>query len=250
MTVVLQLGSGPNVVSSRNWSRAGFDRIVAINNAWAVRPDWDVLIHPEDFPDERKPVDMTPDQRIIGAADYVPLQNQLGGFVYAGGTMAFTAAYWALAALRPKVIAVMGCDMVYDQPGKTHFYGEGTADPLREDISLRNLEAKSARLMALAALQGCAMVNLSTDDSRLVFPRATPEDAPKALPLPVNQVIVEDALARERALGYYVPSGKYWKEANRFDPSEIDALDALWLRSALVPETAFSDPPLALRRYG
>ena len=231
MSVVLILGSGPNVVTCREWPRDPFDRIVAINNAWAVRPDWDDLIHPDDFPVERMPVDMTAEQRIIRAADYVPLQNSLGGFVYAGGTMAFTASYWALAALKPKVIAVWGCDMVYKDASKTHFYGKGTADPLRADVTLRTLEAKSARLMALAARQGCAMVNLSTDESRLVFPRTTPETAADAKPQPLDQAVVDTALAEEQRLGYYVPSGKYWKEESRFDVAAIDALDALWLKA-------------------
>lgn len=231
MSVVLILGSGPNVVTCREWPRDPFDRIVAINNAWAVRPDWDDLIHPDDFPVERMPVDMTAEQRIIRAADYVPLQNTLGGFVYAGGTMAFTASYWALAALKPKVIAVLGCDMVYKDASKTHFYGKGTADPLRADVTLRSLEAKSARLMALAARQGCAMVNLSTDESRLVFPRTTPETAADAKPQPQDQAVVDTALAEEQRLGYYVPSGKYWKEESRFDVAAIDALDALWLKA-------------------
>ncbi len=62
--------------------------------------------------------------------------------------------------------------MHYPATGPTHFYGQGTPDPLRRDITLRSLEAKSARLMVLAARQGCAMVNLSTGPSRLVFPRA------------------------------------------------------------------------------
>lgn len=231
MSVVLILGSGPNVVKCRAWPRDPFDRIVAINNAWAVRPDWDELIHPDDFPVERMPVDLSAHQRIIRAADYVPLQNTLGGFVYAGGTMAFTASYWALAALKPRVIAVLGCDMVYGDAGKTHFYGKGTADPLRADVSLRSLEAKSARLMALAARQGCAMVNLSTDESRLVFPRATPETAADAKPLSPNEAVIDAALAEEERLGYYVPSGKYWKEESRFDVAAIDALDALWLKA-------------------
>ncbi len=237
MTVVLILGSGPNVVTCRDWSRAPFDRIVAINNAWAVRPDWDDLIHPDDFPEERQPVDLRADQRIIRASDYVSLQNQFGGFVYAGGTMAFTASYWALAALKPSVIAVLGCDMVYPKNDNTHFYGTGTADPLREDVTLRSLEAKSARLMVMAARQGCAVVNLSTDESRLVFPRATPGDAPQAKPAAYDAQTVKDALAEETRLGYYVPSGKYWKEEDRFDTAAIDALDALWLRSIPAPQT-------------
>ena len=147
MSVVLILGSGPNVVTCRDWPRDPFDRIVAINNAWAVRPDWDDLIHPDDFPVERMPVDMSASQRVVRAADYVPLQNTLGGFVYAGGTMAFTASYWALAALKPKVIAVLGCDMVYGDASKTHFYGKGTADPLREDVTLRSLEAHISKIL-------------------------------------------------------------------------------------------------------
>jgi len=231
LSVILILGSGPNVVACRDWQRASFDSIVAINNAWAVRPDWDYLIHPDDFPSERKPLDLQPHQRIITAADYVPLQNTLGGFVYAGGTMAFTAAYWALAALKPKVIAMLGCDMVYAGTSNTHFYGTGTADPLRADVTLRNLEAKSARLMAMAARQNCAMVNLSADESRLVFPRANTETVTTARPLAFDTPTIKTALAEETRLGYYVPSGKYWKEEARFDTDAIDALDQLWLKS-------------------
>jgi len=231
VSVVLILGSGPNVVTCRDWPRAPFDRIVAINNAWAVRSDWDDLIHPDDFPAARMPVEIAAHQQVVRASDYVPLQNSLGGFVYAGGTMAFTASYWALAALKPRVIAVLGCDMVYAGAKNTHFYGTGTADPLREDVTLRSLEAKSARLMAIAARQGCAMVNLSSDDSRLVFPRSTPQNAADAKPLSLDQDIIDAALAEEAGLNYYVPSGKYWKEESRFDTAAIDALDALWLRA-------------------
>lgn len=229
MTTVLIIGSGPNAMTAQSWARAPFDRIVAINNAWRVRPDWNDLIHPEDFPLDRRPLDLSSGQRIVTACDYVPLQNKFGGFVYAGGTMAFTAAYWALAALRPSVIAVIGCDMVYPASGNTHFYGTGTADPLREDITLRSLEAKSARLAALAAKAGCAMVNLSADPSRLTFPRSTPAQSAANLPLHYNATAVAAALAEEQRLGYYVPSGKYWKEEDRFDPTAIDALDQLWL---------------------
>jgi len=231
VSIVLILGSGPNVVASRDWSRAPFDRIVAINNAWAVRPDWDYLIHPDDFAPGRRPPHKHLSQTVVTSADYVPLQNHFGGFVYAGGTMAFTASYWALAALTPRVIALLGCDMVYPQSTDTHFYGTGTADPLRADVTLRNLEGKSARLLAMAARQGCAMINLSQDPSRLVFPRATPQTVAGAAPVIPDENSVRAALAKETQLGYYVPSGKYWKEEDRFDTAAIDALDALWLRS-------------------
>jgi len=229
MSIILMLGSGPNVVAARDWPRGVIDRIVAINNAWLVRPDWDDLVHPEDFPQARRPQTLSAGQRIITALDYVPAQNALGGFVYAGGTMAFTASYWALQVLRPKVIAYLGCDMVYSGQGPTHFYGTGTADPLRPDVTLRSLEAKSARLLALAARQGCALVNLSQDASRLVFGRATLDGLAGVKPDAVSVQSRETALTAEAALNYVVPSGRYWLEEARFDPAAIDRLDALWL---------------------
>jgi hypothetical protein len=226
---LLLLGSAPMALAARDWPRAPFDRILAINNAWAIRPDWDDMIHPWDFPDDRRPTP-GPDQRLITQEDFVPAQNAYGGFVYAGGTMAYTAAYWALAALKPRVIATFGCDMHYPATGPTHFYGQGTPDPLRADITLRSLEAKSARLMILAAMQGCAMVNLSTGPSRLIFPRATADNL--LGPAPYDHALATQALQTEADLNYFVPSGRYWEQADRFDPARIDALDALWLAAA------------------
>jgi hypothetical protein len=161
---VLILGSGPDAVAARNWPREPFDRIVAINNAWAVRPDWDDLIHPWDFPADRLPD--IPTGHIVTEAEFVPAQNAYGGFVYAGATMAFTAGYWVLAHYRPKVMAFAGCNMHYPAEGPTHFYGQGEPDPLRPDITLQSLEAKSARLMVFAAMQGCATVNLTPGGRR------------------------------------------------------------------------------------
>jgi len=232
MTVVLILGSGPNVVQSRDWDANWFDHIVAINHAWAVRPDWSHLICPDDFPAAKRPVDVAPGQKIITSETYVPAQNAYGGFVYAGGTMAFTAGYWALHALRPNVIGFIGCDMVYAPTGNTHFYGTGEADPLRSDISLRSLEAKSTRMRLIAAAQGCAMVNLSKEPSRLTLPQSTPDDLANAKPQPNPQVLAT-AQAAEQDLGYIVPSGKYWKEEDRFDPAKVDRIDTLWRRGDL-----------------
>lgn len=234
MTTVLLLGSGPDVMRCQDWPRAPFDRIVAINNAWRVRPDWDDLVMPEDFPADRRPETRSQGQRFIEADAFVPAQNAYGGFVYAGGTMAFTAAYWALHALQPDVIAVLGCDMVYPRTGPTHFYGTGTADPLRDDLTLRRLEAKSARLMVLAARQGCAMVNLSRSESRQVFPRAEPEALPASALAP-DAAATEAVLRREAELGYMVPSGRYWQEMHRFDPDALAELDDGWLRAAGLP---------------
>ena len=221
------MGSAPNVVDCRDWPRPPFDRIVAINNAWAVRPDWDHLVVPEDFPHDRRP-EPGERQTIVEADAFVPAMNAYGGAVYTGGTMAFTAAYWVLHALRPSVLAFMGCDMVY-AGSKTHFYGTGTADPLRPDVTLRSLESKSARLVALAARQNCAVVNLSRGESRLVAPRATQGDLARVRPTDVPGHLIDTALGAERAIGYYAPSGRYWDEPERFDPEVIDRIDALWL---------------------
>ena len=227
MSVLLMLGSAPNAILARDWPRKPFDKILAINNAHLIRPDWDCHICPWDFPHDRRPRP-GPGQKTILQDQFVPAQNAYGGFVYAGGTMAFTAAYWALHALRPRVLAVFGCDMTYAAAGPTHFYGTGTPDPLRPDITLRSLEAKSARLQAFAALQGCAMVNLSALASRLIFSRATPDTCASALPRQPNPTALAAAREREKTLNYHTPSGRYWEEAHRFDVAEIDELDTLW----------------------
>ncbi len=230
MTTVLMLGSAPMVTEARRWPRR-FDHLIAINNAHALRPDWDSMIHPWDFPAQNVPKPGA-GQQIITEVDFVPAQNAYGGFVYGGGTMVFTTGYWALHALRPRVIATFGCDMQYPTSGPTHFYGTGTPDPLRADITLQSLEAKSARLMVLAAMQGCATVNLSAGPSRLLFPRTTLQAMRGAQPLPFDHARADEALRAEADLGYIVPSGRYWEEEGRFDPTALRAVDDLWLAAA------------------
>jgi hypothetical protein len=234
MVVALMLGSAPMAAEAASWPRAPFDTVIAINNAWRIRADWDAAVYPWDFPPDRHPI-AGPGQMLVTEDDFVPAQNAFGGFVYAGATMAFTTAYWMLLALRPKVIATFGCDMHYPASGDTHFYGQGAADPLRADITLRSLEAKSARLMVLAAMQGCAMVNLSSGPSRLIFPRVARQAAASARPLRWCPDLAAQAQAREAALDYRVPSGRYWEELDRFDPAELDRIDALWLAAATRP---------------
>lgn len=241
---VLILGSAPDALRARAFPRAGIDRIVAINNAWAVRPDWDAFIRPSDFPPERLPPARRAGSQEIGPESYVEAVNAFGGFVFCGGTMAFTAGYWALHALKPRLIAYLGCDMDYSGGGATHFYGRGRADPLRDDPTLRSLEAKAARLEALAAERGCAVVNLSIRPvSRLTFPRvaaaalqgwtgAASARLCAALRSPEAQGFAAIARAREAALGYETPDGRYWKAMERWDPAELDAVDALWRAAA------------------
>lgn len=228
--IVLLLGSGPAVMAAQTWPRAPFDRIVVVNNAWQVRPDWDDMLHPDDFPPERRPQALCPGQAIVTAADYVPANNAFGGIIYAGATMAFSAGYWALAALKPRVLAYFGCDMVY-AGSRTHFYGAGTADPLRRDPTLQDLYAKSARLELLAAQAGCAVVNLSQDQTRLSFARADRAGLADLAAPPVHGPAVARALAAETALGAFAASGRYW-EGPAPDAAGLAAIDALW-REAL-----------------
>lgn len=230
MTTTLLLGSAPAAIGARGWRRDGFDTIVAINNAHAIRPDWDVMVYPYDFPKENIPT-LRAGQSLIDESHFVPAQNRFGGFIYAGATMAFTAAYWALDALRPRVLAFFGCDMVYPATGPTHFYGQGRPDPLRQDISLRHLEAKSARLMVLAAMQGAVCVNLSRAPSRLIFPRAHRCDFARLSPLRYDAYAALEALHLEASLGYTTPTGHFGQTG--YDLAALDHLDDLWLTAAL-----------------
>jgi hypothetical protein len=246
VNIVLIIGSGADALRAKSWEGAFFRDIVAINNAWQIRSDWSFLIHPEDFPKGKMPPNVaTATQKIITATDYVPIQNHFGGFVYAGATMAFTAGYWALGALKPDVIAFIGCDMVYPTNGATHFYGQGTADPLRADITLQSLEAKSVRLLNTALAENCLCVNLSSiPNSRLKFPKMSihqasllnqqdHSDLVNEMSYEFDRQLVLNARRKEADLSYLVPSGKYWAEQQKFDSRALSELDDIWLGSLL-----------------
>ena len=228
--LILIIGSAPDAIEAQSLQGNLVQNIVAINNAWNIRSDWDFCIFPDDFPDNRRPTGNEA-QKLIRSEQYVPLQNKYGGFVYAGGTMAFTAGYWALGHFKPKAIAYIGCDMIYD--GKdTHFYGKDTPDPLRKDPTLKNLKAKSARLEAIAAIQNCAIFNLSKrPNSNLIFRRISlnnicKDNSPRSL----NSSLLKSALQKEKELGYFVEDGRYWKHFSEFNQEKIDSLDDLWNR--------------------
>ena len=225
---VLIIGSGPNAVKASELETS-FDAIVVINNAWRIRSDWTHIIFPYDFPEKRWPQEIQSTQSVITEQEFVPIQNQYGGFIYAGATMAFTAGYWVLGAFKPSHISFIGCDMHYPKRGKTHFYGKGTADPLREDISLMSLKAKSNRFFCLAHEQGCHVGNLSDGPSKLTFPRicSTP-----SWPEPPNlrKDLIVKALTQEKDLGYFDISGRYWENLDRYDYKEIKKIDNIWER--------------------
>jgi hypothetical protein len=241
MNVVLIVGSAPDAVRINSLDLSLFNNSVAINNAWRLKQKWDYVIYPEDFPIQRQPKNLHV-KKIITAKEYVPIQNKFGGFVYAGGTMAFTAGYWALGTLKPDVIAYLGCDMIYSNKiSNNHFYGKGAADPLRDDITLQSLEAKSARLMAIAKFNNCSVVNLSEQDqSRLLFPRIQIDNFKKkrtifnlisAAKIKFNLKALKKALSFEKKLNYMVHSGRYWEQINKFDPIQLSKIDQLWLQT-------------------
>ncbi|MEM9105420.1 MAG: hypothetical protein AAGC96_07165 [Pseudomonadota bacterium] len=239
--IVLMLGSAPDAMRAATWQKPPSCKIVSINNAWRIRDDWDYHIYPDDFPEENRPVRLSAAQQSIDSSDFVPANNEFGGIVYAGGTMAYTAGYWALSALRPRVLAYLGCDMVY-RGQATHFYGQGEADPLREDVTLASLEAKSARLMTIAARQNCACINLSENpESRLLFPRVRHDALGANIPIPKHDGGAADtALSLEKQAGYLVEDGLYWEADTYFDPEIVAQIDRQWLSAIEKPTEADS----------
>ena len=245
LNIVLIVGSAPDALRIKKQDLSLFSSRVVINNAWQLTRDWNYLIYPEDFPNKNLPPDsILINKKIVTAREFVPQQNSFGGFVYGGGTMAFTAGYWALGALKPDVIAYLGCDMVYPEEYgiQSHFYGNGKADPLRSDITLQSLEAKSVRLMAFAKINNCAVVNLSElPKSRLLFPRISITKLLKKIDqkdlvceqdVKLDSKSVKKALDLEEELAYMVPSGRYWESLKEFDQLKLSEIDSLWLKSA------------------
>ena len=225
---VLILGSAPNVVAVNDIDLSSYDEIIVINNAWQVLESWTEHIFPYDFPRENKPTRYSKSQRAIDEKLFVQRQNEFGGFIYAGGTMAFTALYWALGEHMPSEIHILGCDMVYSDAGKTHFYGEGAPDPLRDDFTLRDLYAKSARFMCLAARNGCRTYNLSDQSSKLCFPRHNRNIDDKPCHLLINKASVQSILDQENSLGYFISSGRYWEADLKIDFQALDKVDQQW----------------------
>lgn len=242
LNIVLVIGSSPDAVRAKEWSSARFSHIVVMNNAWNIRDDWNYLVYPEDFAHERRPESTSPSQSIIEYTEYVPAQNEFGGVIYIGGTMAFTTAYWALHALKPDILAFVGCDMIYPADTATHFYGQGSPDPLRDDITLQSLEAKAIRLQAHALEQNCYCINLtSLKESRLVYPVLSEEaffgdNLPAVIAQTVNQIDdrynrekIITVKSHEKALNYRVEAGDYWRHLDQLDATKLRQIDQEWL---------------------
>ena len=242
---VLLAGSAPEAVSLRDKDLAGLTS-VALNNAWQIRDDFDYVVFPRNFPDENRPPEGYPGS-LVREVNYLKHVASAGGLLFCGSTMAFNAGYWAVRYLKPAMIGFYACDMIYDDD-ETHFYGKGEADPLRDNLTLRNLEAKSARLFAYGLAAGTVAVNFSTRPrSRLVFPRlplgaTRHRSALKRLFAEVmrsgeGRGIIDagrDAARLEAAPPFAADPNNYWSlVGNQAAIAFLDEVDQRWL--ALVP---------------
>ncbi|UXS03433.1 hypothetical protein [Agrobacterium tumefaciens] len=241
----LIVGSGPSAPSLESRELTSITK-VAINNAWLVRSDFDYVVYPFDFPSERRPPSNYCGRQISNAG-YMEAINTAGGIIFGGATMAFAAGYWAVYTLRSKTIGVFASDMVY-RGTKTHFYGNGTADPLRSDVSLQHLEAKSARLFLWALTNGVLLVNCSEEpESRLVYPRLSLSD------LSNHEGVVgqnygdlieraNEVFELERNAPFDAKREDYWTLADTPDKMNyIHFIDKQWAATIPLIQTAFSD---------
>jgi hypothetical protein len=242
---VVCVGSGPGAMKFSQQNLSDFT-LVAINNAWRVRNDFSYCVFPSEFPLERRPPPHYATS-VISTREYMKGINAAGGIIFAGATMAFAAGYWLVDAIRPDIAGYYACDMIYG-PGKTHFYGQGAPDPLRDDITLRSLEAKGARLFAYALLRGTLLLNLSDEpETRLVFPRGSLSRARQARPhdlatywsefLKAARKITElEAMAPFDAL-----QEEYWLLADTEEKQEfLKKIDHCWLGACPLIDVGWS----------
>lgn len=218
LTPTIIVGSAPAATAARDADLTGF-RKIAINHAWRLRLDFDLCIYPADFPERERP---TLHFTQASADDYLPAIHRAGGLIMCGATMAFAAGYYAVDAFPGSTLVFLGCDMIYEGE-RTHFYGRGDPDPLRSHISLRSLEAKSARLFGWGLLHDSLLLNWSTlPRSRLVFPRVSAPDqpAPPGKMSAFRQRAIDNFRKEEIILADRPPSIEV-----------VDEIDALWVSS-------------------
>ena len=237
----LIVGSAPEAAQLSN-TQAPAQVLIAVNNAWRIRPDFAYSVYPYDFPPERRAPSSI---RHVTNLDYMRGMDSAGGITLCGATMALAAGYWATHDLRPMVLGFAACNMVYGS-SQNHFYGNGTADPLREDVTLRCLEAKVCRLFLFALSRGTLCVNtMPIEGSRLVLPALSLE----ALPVSrfglwqLHRKVMRSALCKEllsfyteqRTAEQHAPfplmTHEYWIGKNDEDIAFIDAIDAKWLQA-------------------
>ena len=229
-TKVLIIGSAPDATKARELDLTFFDTVIVINNAWKIISNWNELIFPYDFPDNKKPKSIGKQQRFVTEKEFVPAQESLGGFVYAGATMTFTAGYWALVEHKPSLMCFLGCNMVYPSNTQTHFYGSGRKDPLRDDISLTSLKAGSRRLLAIAKMRNCDLISLSSGVTNLDIPQLDFSQLDNFhTSIVLDRQRVADAFLLEESFGYFFIGKKYWEFLDQIDKSHLIELDRAWV---------------------
>ena len=189
MSKVLLLASGmsANQFSNYPYKENGWT-IVAVNNGWQVTDEWEHWVRPPDYKGE-KPRIFLPHQEEVKR--YSTQLKMFGGQAQCGYSIMLNAGYWALGALKPNVIGMLGGDMNYtpDKDGNTHIYGlghdiqkNGIPDPDRMvnvhgDGSDNYLEKIYLRLEEQANKQKCQVFNLSHGiETRLPYTRVKPEN--------------------------------------------------------------------------
>lgn len=234
------VGSSPDAIRAAPWiDLVRSCKFVAINNAWRISERFDYFICPNDFPETQRPPDTFKGRSVVGARI-----DSFGQIIFRGSTMSFNAGYWTIENIPCDAIGYIGCDMIYspDNAGNTHFYGTGKPDPLRRHISLRSLEAKSARLHHFARMSGKAVFRLSScEESRLTYPRISLEDF-----FDDNVLLQRSKRQKHLTRDYFhaVHNAMALELASPFDPrdpdyrffrrkssytSYVDRIDAAWL---------------------
>lgn len=164
---ILLVGSGPDASRAKDLVCEA-DIVIAINNAHKAVPRVSFSFYASDFPDNQKHSNVA--EIGVSTPQYLPSAQRFGGLIYCGASMFFLASYWLIQQFPFSFVKVIGCDMVYSSAA-THFYGRGSADPLRRNISLQSLDAKSLRVLYFALKHGVFMCNTANvQESRLYFP--------------------------------------------------------------------------------
>jgi len=237
------VGSSPLANNIKTYKLNQFYKI-AVNNAWRLRKDFDYLVYPDDFPHENIPKNGNDFcGTFISNPDYMTSIDKAGGILYCGATMSYAAGYWAVDNINSKLIGYYSSDMMYNQKnGITHFYGVGTPDPLRQDVSLSSLEARSIRLFSWALEHDKLLVNFSeSEKSRLQLPKISLDRAYHFLSPPPKNIDIQhlwhEFLSEsqkikqvEQDVSFDPLDREYWTIIKTSDQKRhMDRLDKLWL---------------------
>lgn len=235
---VVILGSAPSATQAARLLGAE-TIVVALNNAHRAVPRIDFAFYAGDFPAERRHAQVGRIGR--STPHYLPALQAFGGPLYCGATIAFAAAYWAIVNFPYAQVSFYGCDMVYPAE-QSHFYGQGQPDPLRRNMSLQNLRAKSLRIFYFGLTHHVLFLNASQEvHTRLAVPqlksgRSLSETLYGALQSEFATLVTDldrlaqPALALEASAPFDAQRTDYWVYANEANVwTYTAAIDDLWM---------------------